>query len=207
MATPLVLLGGTFDPPHLGHLLLGECARVQFGARRVVYLPAGDPYRKTGSAGPGPGAFGPPRREVSPVAHRLEMTRLAIRGNRHFALDEREARRDGPTYTVDTLEELCAEGCDDVVLVLGSDAIADMPNWKQPERIVELARIAVVAKDPEAPVPAAPGGVPATRVEMPYLPISSTLVRERVARGLPVRYLVPDAVERYIRRHGLYRDG
>lgn len=203
---PLVVVGGTFDPPHAGHLLLGECARVQFGARRVLYLPAGDPYRKTGSAGPEPGVFGPPRRQVSPVAHRLEMTRLAIRGNRHFALDDREARRDGPTYTVDTLESLHAEGCDDIVLVFGSDAIADMPNWKQPARIVELARLAVVAKAPGVAVPAAPGGATVTPIEMPYLPISSTLVRERVARGLPVRYLVPDAVERYIRRHGLYRD-
>lgn len=201
-ARPLVVLGGTFDPPHVGHLVLAECARVQFGARAVLFLVAGDPYRKSGSQ-PGRRQPGQEGRIVSPAEHRLAMTRLATADNPAFVVDDREVRRDGPTYTVDSLEELRAEGEEDVVLLLGSDAVADMPNWKAPERIRELARLGVVPKG-GLPVPADAG--PVTRVDMPNLPVSSTLIRGRVAEGLPVRYLVPPTVDDYIREHGLYRD-
>ena len=129
----MVLLGGTFDPPHIGHLLAGECARWQFGARQVVFVPAGDPYRKAG-------------RPVSPAADRLAMTRLAILHNDAFVVDDREVRRPGPTYTVDTLREYHASGERDLVLVLGVDALADMPNWKEPAEMARLARIAVALK-------------------------------------------------------------
>ncbi|GAB4336432.1 MAG: nicotinate-nucleotide adenylyltransferase [Dehalococcoidia bacterium] len=191
------ILGGTFDPPHFGHLFLAECARHQFGLARVLFMPAGDPYRKEG-------------RSVSAAAHRLEMTRLAIHGNPAFVLDDRECRREGPTYTVDTLEELAAEGHRDLLLLLGADAIADMPNWKDAPRIAVLARIAVALKDVtedelerlsrEAGLPHTP-----TIVDMPPLAISSTLIRDRAGRGLPIRYLVPDPVARYIATHALYR--
>lgn len=193
---PLVLLGGTFDPPHFGHLLLGECARVQFGAAEVRFLPAGDPYRKAGTR---PGGADP-----TPAYHRLAMTRLAVAGNSAFRVDDRETRRQGPTYTVDTLEELRAElgaGGPELILVLGSDAVADMPNWKTPGRILELARVVVAEKDGAA------RDERFARVEMPRLPISSTLIRERVARRQPVRYLVPDAVAAYIAAEALYRPG
>ncbi len=194
---PIGLLGGTFDPPHVGHLLLGECARVQLGLERVYFMPAGDPWRKA-SLG------------VSSAAHRLAMTHLAIAGNPGFHLDEREVERIGPTYTVDTLRELHAQGLDDVVLILGSDALADMPHWREPDVITALARLAVAPKegdDGEQAWLAAQAGVREAPivVRMPPIPVSSTLVRERVREGLPIRYLVPSAVEDYIREHALYR--
>ncbi len=194
---PIGLLGGTFDPPHLGHLVLGECARVQLGLDRVYFMPAGDPWRKA-------------RRGVSSATHRLAMTHLAIADNPDFHLDEREVERIGPTYTVDTLREMHVQGLDEVVLILGSDALADMPAWREPDVITALARLAVAPKGAdeseqawlaaqaglrEAPIP----------IDMPPLPVSSTLVRDRVRLGVPIRYLVPEAVEAYIDLHGLYR--
>lgn len=198
---PLVLVGGTFDPPHIGHLVLAECARLQFGASFAVFLTAGDPWRKSGSA-----AGAPPlvQREVTPIGHRLEMTRLAIKDNAAFRIDDREARRPGPTYTVDTLAELHREGHENLVLVIGSDALADMANWKEPERIRELARVAVAEK-PGASLPELTPDI--LRVEMPRLDISSSEVRARAAAGKTIRYLVPGAVERYIAEHHLYRRG
>lgn len=194
---PTGLLGGTFDPPHVGHLALGECARVQFRLDRVCFMPAGDPWRKAG-------------RGVTAAAHRLAMTNLAIAGNPHFFLDEREIERIGPTYTVDTLRELHAEGMDDLILILGSDALADMPAWREPDVITALARPAVAPKGGDAGEQAwlaAQVGLdtPPLVVDMPPVPVSSTLVRERVRAGKAVRYFVPDAVEAYIREHGLYR--
>ncbi|GIW13742.1 MAG: putative nicotinate-nucleotide adenylyltransferase [Tepidiforma sp.] len=200
---PVVVFGGTFDPPHVGHLVLAECARWQFGAALVLFVPAGDPYRKTGTPTPEGARAGRQGklRRVTPAALRVEMTRLAAAGNPAFAVDERETRREGPSYTVDTLEELRAEGWEELVLVLGSDAAADLPSWREPGRIRELARLAAAEK-PGTPVP--PGF---ETVEMPRLEVSSTLIRERVRAGKPVRYLVPERVEAFIRERGLYRDG
>ncbi len=196
---PLGLLGGTFDPPHLGHLVLGECAREQFGLDQVRFLPAGDPWRKAA-------------RGVTPAADRLTMTRLAVEGNPSFCVDAREFERPGPTYTIDTLRELRAEGAEVIVLILGSDALADMPAWREPEAIAVLARLAVAPKGAgagESASLASQAGMSASApplvVEMPPLAISSTLVREQVHAGKSVRYLVPAAVEAYIRERGLYR--
>lgn len=202
-AGPLVVFGGTFDPPHVGHLVLAECARWQVGAERVLFVPAGDPYRKTGTATPENARAAPPtgRRAVTPGPLRAEMVRLAVAGNPAFAVDEREVLRPGPSYTVETLEALRAEGWGELVLVLGSDAAADLPNWREPERVRALARV-VVAEKPGTPVPAG-----FERVEMPPLGVSSTLIRERVRAGKPVRYLLPEAVEAFIVARGLYRDG
>ena len=198
--SPLVLLGGTFDPPHIGHLVLAECARVQFGAPFAVFLPAGDPWRKTGSA-PGP----PPltTRTVSPAGHRLEMARLATRDNTHFRVDDREVRRARPSYMFETLEELHREGQRNVVLVIGSDALEDLPNWRQPDRIRELATLAVARKASDSRLATRKSRL--LEVDMPRLEISSTEIRARVADGRPIRYLVPPAVEAYIAEHALYR--
>ncbi|MDZ7729700.1 MAG: nicotinate-nucleotide adenylyltransferase [Dehalococcoidia bacterium] len=179
----MIILGGTFDPPHLGHLVAAECARHQFGEDRVVFLPAGDPYRKSRDEG----------RDVTPAAMRLEMVRLAIAGNSAFHIDDREMRRDGPTYTVDTLRELAEEGVHRPVMIFGADAVEDMARWREPEAITELARIAVAPKAGTT-LEALPAG--GTWLDMPLLDISSTLIRERVAQGAPIRYLVPEAVER-----------
>lgn len=192
-SAPLILLGGTFDPPHIGHLVLAECARLQFDAARVVFLPAGDPWRKT-HAEEG-------HRAVSPSLDRLQMTGLAIAGNVTFILDDRETRREGPTYTVDTLEELRGEGHLNLVLVLGADALSDMAHWKAPGRIRELATLAVAPRDAQ---PVRGSGL--LVIDMPPLAITSTEIRTRVAADKPIRYLVPEPVEAYIRAHGLYRD-
>jgi nicotinate-nucleotide adenylyltransferase len=198
----LILLGGTFDPPHIGHLVLGECARVQFGAERVVFLPAGDPWRKTRTV-PSPESRVPSGgvHRVSAAGHRLAMVRLATASNSHFLVDDREVRREGPSYTVETLDELHAEGHRELVLVLGTDALADLPNWREPARICELATLAVAAK-PGSPPPA--DAPPHVVIDMPPLDISSTAIRVRAAAGKPIRYLVPEEVERYIREQGLY---
>ncbi|KAA0234899.1 nicotinate (nicotinamide) nucleotide adenylyltransferase [bacterium] len=192
-----MLVGGTFDPPHVGHLLMAECARWQSAAREARFIPAGDPYRKAG-------------REVSSAGHRLAMTRLAILHNDAFTVDDREVRRSGPSYTVDTLEEYHAEGERDLALVIGIDALADMPAWKTPARIGELARLLVALKGEDAsalgPLARAAGLARAPEpLDMPALGISGTLIRERVRAGKPIRYLVSPAVAGYIEEHGLYR--
>jgi nicotinate-nucleotide adenylyltransferase len=197
---PLAILGGTFDPPHIGHLVLAECVGAQFAAKEVRFVPAGEPYRKTGVDTPENRASAVIARPVTPAQHRLAMTRLAVAGNATFVVDDREVRRAGPTYTVDTLAELHAEGHSELILVLGSDALADLPNWRAPGRIRELARVVIAAKDGAV----LPGGE--TVVEMPQLRISSTEIRQRVREGRPVRYLVPESVEAYIREQGLYWD-
>lgn len=198
----IAVLGGTFDPPHMGHLVLGECVRCQFGCERVLFIPAGDPYRKSGTdtvENRRAGVAAP--RQVTPGPARLEMVRLAVAGNPALEADGREVARPGPTYTVETLDELRREGHTDIVLVLGNDAVADMPNWREPGRIAELARIVVAEK-----APGAGAGNDFERVEMPLLRVSSTEVRARVGSGKPIRYLVPDAVREYIEAHGLYRE-
>jgi nicotinate-nucleotide adenylyltransferase len=188
-------LGGTFDPPHIGHLVLAELAREQLGLAKVLFIPAGDPWRKAD-------------RDVSPSAHRLAMTRIATEGNEAFEVDDCEVRREGATYTVDTLHELRARLSpeDEVVFLAGEDALADMPRWKDPAGIAAAARIAIAPRsDAELP-----RGLPfdtssLLRVEMPFIEISSTDLRERARKGLSLRYLVPDGVEAYVREHRLYR--
>jgi nicotinate-nucleotide adenylyltransferase len=193
----LGILGGTFDPPHYGHLLLGECAREQFALDRVLFIPAGNPYRKAD-------------RPVTASLHRLAMTGLAVTGNAAFAVDDREVRRAGPSYTVDTLRELRHEHDSSLVLILGADALADLPRWREPAAIVALAEIVVAAKgrgEEEVARLAAAAGVaqPPPVVAMPAYPVSSTLIRERLAGGRSARYLAPDAVLAYAAEHGLYR--
>lgn len=195
----LGVLGGTFDPPHLGHLALAEHAREQFALDCVLFVPAGDPYRKAG-------------RGVTPAVHRLAMVRLAAAGNAAFAVDDREVRRAGPSYTVDTLRELHAESDAELVLILGSDALAGMPHWREPAAIAALATVVIALKGaPSGDLPqiAAAAGLPGVPpvVEMPALALGSTLVRERLAAGRTARYLVPDAVLAYAAEHALYKAG
>jgi nicotinate-nucleotide adenylyltransferase len=180
MSGLIAVFGGTFDPPHIGHLVLAECVAQQFRCERVLFVPAGDPYRKTATDTPENRAAGVgPASQVTAGALRLEMVQLAIAGNPLFACDDREIARPGPSYTVDTLRDLHAEGQRDLVLVLGSDALADLPNWREPAEIQRLARIVVAEKAPGA----ATAGF--DRVEMPLLRISSSEIRARVAGSEP----------------------
>lgn len=184
----LGFLGGTFDPIHLGHLILGEAAREQLVLDRVLFVPTGIQWRKAG-------------KEITAPEHRVAMVRRAIEDNAAFEVSTLEVERPGPSYTADTLEALAREvpGAE-VFLILGWDAYVDLPNWVRPERIRELATVTVAARNSGA-VRVEP---PAIRLEMPEIGISATDIRERVAAGRSIQYLVPDAVETYIREHGLY---
>jgi nicotinate-nucleotide adenylyltransferase len=194
---PLAVLGGTFDPPHVGHLVLGECVAAQFDCD-VQFVPAGDPYRKTGTDTAENRKASIEPHAVTSGSARLEMVELAINGNPKLRADAREIRRAGPSYTVDSLRELHDEGHTELILVLGSDALADMPNWREPDEILRLARIVIAEKE----LGASTGRF--QRIDMPLLRISSTEIRRRVAEGRPIRYLVPASVERFISERQLY---
>lgn len=193
----LGILGGTFDPPHIGHLILGECAREQLELDRVLFIPAAVQWRKAGRA-------------ISDAQHRLEMVRLAIADNPAFHLSTIEIDRGGPSYTADTLEELSVRHPEaSLHFIVGQDALEDLPNWRRPQRILQLAWIAVAARDgvpgPEREAPPLPGlRERLLRIDMPLIEVSATGIRERVGYGRSIRYLVPPAVEAYIRQHGLY---
>ena len=191
------ILGGTFDPVHVAHLVLAEQACDQLSLDQVIFMPAGEPWRKS-------------HRTITPAKHRLAMLRLAIEGNDAFAISDAELRREGPTYTADTLESLAGERLDDAFwFILGADALADLPNWREPERIVKHAVLAVAPRDvrevdaAELDIPALAGRL--QLFDCPRLAISSTHIRERAAAGQSIRYLVPDEVARYISEHALYQ--
>ena len=195
----LGVLGGTFDPVHLGHLILGETARGQLSLDKVLFVPAGQPWRKAGRA-------------LAPAEERVAMLWLGIEENQDFDMSEVEVLQAGPSYTADTLEWLYEQQPDaELFFILGQDALADLPNWRRPQRILELARLAVARRPGESAglveTAAALSGLGerAVWIEMPLIEISATAIRERVRRGLSIRYLVPDAVPAYIRERGLYR--
>jgi nicotinate-nucleotide adenylyltransferase len=190
----LGVFGGTFDPVHQGHLILAEQAREQLHLDRVRFVPAGEPWRKAAL-------------EVSPAWQRLQMVRLAVEANAAFEVDDCEVVREGPSYTVDTLR-LIKRGLsvtDELFLILGGDALADLPNWHDPAAIAAEAIIAVVPREGTvlSELPFSPDRL--LRIEMPYIGISSTDLRERVHNGQTIRYLVPAAVEAYIREQRLYQ--
>jgi nicotinate-nucleotide adenylyltransferase len=191
------VLGGTFDPVHNGHLALGAAAREALALDEVLFIPAGDPWRK--------GA-----RAITGAEHRLAMLRLAVEDIDAFAVSDIELRREGPTYTADTLEALAAERLDDAFwFIVGADALADVPNWHAPERLARHALLAVAPRG-DSDVRSLVAALPALagRIEtftMPPVQISSTEVRARVRAGEDISGCVPGAVARYIAAHRLYR--
>ena len=194
------VLGGTFDPIHIGHLILAEEARTALALDRMTFVPAGQPWRKAG-------------RDVSPVADRLAMVRLATEGEPACDVSTVEAERDGPSYTAETLVALAASG-DELFLILGADAAADLPNWKAPEEIARLAHVAVALRPgwDEAAVRKATAAVPglADRLiffPMPLIAVSGTELRARCRVGRSLRYYTADTVVRYIVERHLYPPG
>jgi nicotinate-nucleotide adenylyltransferase len=197
----LGILGGTFDPIHHGHLLIAEEAREALGLERVLLVPAAAPPHKPG-------------RPVTDATHRLAMVELAIAGNPAFEVGRQELERGGTSYTVDTLLALRAErgaAAADPWLILSSEALAELPTWRDPDRILALCRLAVVPRGGYADLDTAwvasrfPGREDRVRfLPGPLLPISGSVVRRRAAAGRSVRYLVPDAVAAYIAKHRLY---
>lgn len=194
------ILGGTFDPIHHGHLAIAEEVRESLGLERILVVPVAEPAHKPGAA-------------VGPAGDRLAMVRLAVAGNPALEASDLEVARGGRSYTVDTLEALRATGVARPWLVLSTEALAGFPAWRSPERILELARLAVVPRAGapaldeawlRARLPAALGRC--VFVPGPHLAISGSVIRRRVAVGRSIRYLVPDAVAAYVAEHGLYRD-
>ncbi len=186
------IMGGTFDPVHLGHLVTAEQARADLGLDEVVFIPAGQPWQKKGT---------------TPSEHRYLMTVLATAGNPAFSVSRAEVDRDGPTYTVDTLRRLRRRRPDDdLFFITGADAILNILTWKDAEDCLELA-VFVAATRPGHDLAAleAEGLTSHVRVlDVPALAISSTDIRDRMAAGRSVSYLIPQEVEQYARKHGLY---
>ena len=200
--------GGSFDPVHVGHLIVAECCREQAGLDRVLFVPAALPPHKQD-------------RPPTPAEHRLRMLSLAIGGHDAFETAGDEIERGGVSYTVDTLAGLAARHPGDTMaLILGPDALAQLPEWREPRRILELAAIVAVERESLDDVPSicrAAGlegllgperlaRVAADRVRVPAIGIRSTDLRAAVAAGRSIRYRTPRAVEQYIAAHGLYRD-
>jgi nicotinate-nucleotide adenylyltransferase len=193
------VLGSAFNPPHLGHLALAQEALWQLGLAEVVLVPAGQAPHKRILDDPGPEA-------------RMEMTRLAAADDPRFSVSSLEVEREGPSYTYETLEALAVERADrELVFVMGADAAVGLESWREPERVVELARLAVARRegvsDPEVGAVMRSLGCEgrATMLEMPQFGVSSSAVRERAKQGRPLRYLVPDAVADLIEERGIYR--
>ncbi len=193
------ILGGTFNPPHLAHLICAQEAHLQLGLDRVMLIPARIPPHKPVEEEPGP-------------EHRLQLCRLAIRGDEHrFQVSDVEIARDGPSYTVDTLDELHSRAPEhELFLIVGGDIAAGLPAWREPERVLSLATLAVAERrgtsreTVEGALATLRGGERAQFFRMPQVAISSTMLRDRVRAGEPIRYYVPDPVIGYIDHHHLY---
>ncbi|RLT35493.1 MAG: nicotinate (nicotinamide) nucleotide adenylyltransferase [Chloroflexi bacterium] len=193
------VLGGTFDPPHLAHLVLAAAARRALGLDRVLFVPAGVPWRKAG-------------REVSPAAARVRMLQAAIAPLPWAALRTIEVERDGPSYSAETMETLTAGEPGDWWFILGSDALADLPHWHEPARLLAATKLALVRRpDGTERIPpevfAALPGLEARidPVAAPALEISSTDLRARIRDGRPTQHLLPAPVREVIDELGLYR--
>ena len=194
---PLGIFGGTFDPIHTGHLIVARAALETLGLDEVLFVPAGSPWMKDAGA-------------ISAAEDRARMAELAVAGAPQFRVSRLEIERKGETYTLDTLRALPPES-GRPVLILGADAFAHFPAWREPNEVARLARIAVLGRpgrDTGAIVDEVKAHVPnldAAPLEAPLIEISATAIRDRVRRGLSIRDLVPPPVERYIAAHGLYR--
>jgi len=194
------ILGGTFDPVHNGHLIVAEVAREQLNLNEVLFIPAGQPWLKTEYA-------------VTPAEHRLCMLRLALDDTPYFRISEMEIERPGPTYTLDTINALkeSLDEADELFFILGQDNLRQLPQWHKAPDLIQLCYL-VAAPRPGVKKPdlkALEAEIPgitkrAMLMKQPLIDISASDIRKRVARGLSVRHLVPEPVNRYIKEHGLY---
>ena len=193
------ILGGTFNPPHLGHLAIAQEAHAPLGLDKVVLLPVFRPPHKPLDDDPGPEA-------------RYELCHLAVAKDDRFAVSRLELDREGPSYTVDTLRTIHAGSPgDDLTFIVGGDVAQGLPSWREPEAILELATVAVAERegirrqDIAERVSALPGAGRLVFFDFPRMDLSSSQIRRRVREGRPIRYLVPDDVARVIGARGYYR--
>jgi nicotinate-nucleotide adenylyltransferase len=197
----LGLLGGTFNPPHIGHMVCAREALVQLGLDRVLLIPVHEPPHKQIEDDPG-------------VEQRVELCRLAVTGEDRIEVSRIDANVPGPSFTVATLRRLHEDRQgDELTFIVGGDMALSLPTWREPAAILELAELGVAAResarrgDIETRVDEVPGGRRRLRFfEMPRLDVSSSLIRRLVVAGRSIRYLVPDPVAAYIDRTGLYRE-
>ena len=187
------LFGGSFNPPHLGHLIVAETVREQFGLDALWWMPAYQPPHKTGTA-------------LAAVEHRLAMTQRAVAENPGFAVSDLEVQRKGTSYTVDTVRTLQAEHPDHTFsLIIGSDSLHGFSSWHQPEEIIARVPLIVYKRPGSAAAVVASHFAEQVRfADAPLLEISGTEIRQRLLAGRSIRYLVPDAVRTYIHDHKLY---
>jgi len=194
------VLGGTFDPVHNGHLIVAEVVRARLNLAEVIFVPAGQPWLKTD-------------RLITPAKHRLEMLRLSLADKPYFKLSTMEIERAGSSYTIDTIVELRAKLTpdDELFFILGQDNLAQLPQWREPSRLIQLCYLVAVPR-PGSPRPnlktletSLPGiSQRVMLMDEPHVDISASAVRERVVRGLSIRRLVPEAVNKYIKENRLY---
>lgn len=185
------VFGGSFDPPHVGHAIVARYALERLELERVLFVPAARPPHKRDRA-------------QAPAALRLEMTRAAVADTTEFEVDSLELDRAGPSFTVDTIEALTARRpADELVLLLGTDQFREFHTWRRPGDIVRHARVAVLARGEDG-VDGPAAALPHEVVDVPRIDVSSTEIRERVADGRPIRYLVADSVLAIIEREHLY---
>ena len=191
------VLGGTFDPIHIGHLIVAEEARIKLGLEEVLFVPAGEPWLKQD-------------RDVTPAIHRVEMVRRAIADNPDFKLSTLEVDRSGPSYTVDTLQALQDQlSQPSLFFILGRDTLAELPLWKDPRKVIQLCRLVVPPRLGSRDLRHLEKAIPrllarVVQLDMPVIGTSSSGIRQRLAEGMSVRYLVPPGVEAYITEQRIY---
>jgi len=194
------VLGGTFNPVHIGHLMVAEEARASLNLAEILLVPAGQPLLKLDYP-------------VTPAEHRLQMLRLAIAGRPHFKVSTVEIERPGPSYTVGTIAELRVQYSseDEIFFILGWDSLAQLPGWREPSRLIKMCYLVAVPRpgfqrpDLKALEDLIPGiSERVLLLDKPQIDISASAIRELAAQGLSLRHLVPEPVEEYIRQHKLY---
>jgi len=202
--TKIGLLGGSFNPIHVGHLVLAEEARERLGLERVLFVPNRLPPHK-------------PADDMASPADRLHMVRLAVADNERFEACDIELRRDGPSYSLHTVEQLQKESANtlDIHFLIGADTLPELPTWYHVSELAALCKFVVFSRPGGSLDDLAPlrgvlseeqiAAIASRRLEMPLIGVSSTEIRRRVREGRSIRYLVPEAVRRYILERGLYR--
>ncbi|MDD4601452.1 putative nicotinate-nucleotide adenylyltransferase [bioreactor metagenome] len=194
------IMGGTFDPIHIGHLVTAEAVRIEYGLEKVLFIPAGNPPHKQDS-------------NVTPAMHRYIMTVMATYSNPHFCVLPIELERLGPSYTIDTVKELIClyGGQTDLYFITGADAIHDLPTWEKIDELIGLCHFVGATRpgcirklDDVIKRFGSLGRKRIHRLATPELEISSTDIRERVRKGRSIKYIVPESVESYIQKEGLY---
>ncbi|HWR41176.1 MAG TPA: nicotinate-nucleotide adenylyltransferase [Patescibacteria group bacterium] len=196
------IMGGTFDPIHIGHLVIAEAVCNEFQLDRVIFIPANIPPHKQGW-------------RVTSTLHRYIMTISATYSNPNFFVSDMEMERPGPSYTIDTMETLAAKyypGAE-LYFILGADAVCDLPTWNHVDRLLELCWFVATTRpgcvssiDAVIEQLGSRGREKILRLNTPELEISSTDIRERIRKGRSIKYIVPESVARYIEKEGLYRN-